>query len=172
MAKTTVLTDEQLRYKIRMDEIVEEIKQVEAEASDIMAIAAARMADIEAAARLKASSKDSYVGMLKAELMELFKQVPCSDAITQQKVKLVSGDVIVKKAKTNIECNNKEALLRWCKVNASEYVDQKVVETPKWGELKKNLSIVDGNIMNTETGEVIELEGLEIVEVGEKLEIK
>ena len=36
-----------------------------------------------------------------------------------------------------------------------------IVEKPKWGEFKKRLEIVGGQIVNTETGEIVE--GVEIV---------
>lgn len=63
-------------------------------------------------------------------------------------------------------------MLEWGKNNASEYIEQKVIETFKWAEFKKNLEITeDGQIINTETGELV-TEGITVVDVPEEVIIK
>lgn len=92
-------------------------------------------------------------------------------AKTQESYKLTKGSIIYKYPKTNL-VPDREVLLESVKKveGLEEYVEQK--ENLKWGEFKKRLQAVSGLIVDKETGQVLELEGLDIEEVPGEYTVK
>ena len=91
---------------------------------------------------------------------------------TQKKVKLLSGDVIVKKSKLDFEKDN-EALLKWAQENnRDELINRKEVLSFKWADFKKELLTTPSGIVEVATGEVLDIPGLEVIKTEEKMEIK
>lgn len=90
---------------------------------------------------------------------------------TQKKYALASGDLIIKKAKKDFKRDSNK-IIEYMK-DKKEYEDYiQYKPSLKWADLKKHLEIIDGNILNKETGEVLEIEGLEIETKPEELQIK
>ena len=76
--------------------------------------------------------------------------------------KLPSGTLKLKKSKVELD-HDKDKLLEYVKEN--KLVDFiKTSESLKWAEFKKQLDIQGNTIVNKETGEIIETDGLSIVE--------
>lgn len=82
---------------------------------------------------------------------------------TQQSYKLSNGSMVFKFPKSNLK-PDRELLLESLKKADIKGKDNFIEQTEKlkWAELKKRLSIKGNLIVDNETGEVIELEGLEI----------
>lgn len=120
---------------------------------------------IQEAAETKFSNS---TGFLRGKLLEYFGTVAHQETKTQESYKLPSGTLVQKKAKLDLE-HDDETLLRFLKESGdTEYI--KVTEKVAWGDLKKALTMVDGAVVNKETGEVVE--GVTIIEKPEQFEIK
>lgn len=174
MATKKVEVDERvIAVKSQMDGKVYEIIMLKKQKAEIVALRDVRIEEIKASADGKVEKIDSRIEQLESELRVLFDQVPNKEAKTQSKVTLLSGDVVVKKSFLDID-PKKDILLKNVETNGlSEFVKIKEVREFDWAGLKKVLKIQeDGSIIHTETGEVLEIEGLEVVTKPEQLVIK
>ena len=93
---------------------------------------------------------DHRVAYFTALLEDYFKQVPARDTKTQRKYSLPAGDMILTKEKADFKAADEERLLSWCLTNDPDLV--KTTVAPKWAEIKKRLSCVEGMIIDSETG--------------------
>jgi c-di-AMP phosphodiesterase-like protein len=85
---------------------------------------------------------------------------------------LPSGKLVLKKDKEDFKLD-KEKVLNYIKENKEEYKEFiKTKEYLAWGDMKKNLIIDDGKIVDKSTGEVLEIEGLDIEIKPGEFEIK
>lgn len=174
MSRKAVLDIDQraLEVKVEMDNLVEDIMELDAkivELETMFKMQVERLKD-------KFEEKQFYFKAQKEEkkkhLRELFEQVPQSETKTQRKVQLINGDVVVKKSKLDFE-KDATKLLEWAqKNNREEFINKKEVLSFKWADFKKNLVIEDENIIDTQTGEMLEIDGLDVVTKSEELEIK
>lgn len=90
---------------------------------------------------------------LLVKLGEYFDTVEHKKTKTQETYQLLSGKLILKKPKQVLSPDN-EALLKWCKENAPDFV--KVTESVAWGELKKRVMISGDSAFYAGTGEAID----------------
>lgn len=87
---------------------------------------------------------------------------------TQEKYRLPSGEIIKKYPSPEFK-RDESRLLKWLDDNdLREYSEIKI--TPKWGELKKVTQVVNGQVIYTETGEIVE--GVELIERPPAIEFK
>ena len=174
MAKKTVEIDErEVQIKAQMDAKVEEIHQVEKEQAELQALLDARINEIKLSFEGKFNALSSRKDFLMTEVRTLFSQVTAKETKTQAKVTLLSGDVVVKKATVKIDYDKKVLLENAEATGLMEYVKTKEVKDFDWTGLKAKLEIQeDGSIVNTETGEVVEIEGLSVLPVAESMVIK
>ncbi len=161
-----------LEVKVEMDNLVEDIMELDAKIAELEALFKMQVERLKD----KFEEKQFYFKAQKEEkeryLRELFEQVPQSETKTQRKVQLINGDVVVKKAKVDFE-KDATKLLEWAKENQREdLINKKEVLSFKWAEFKKNLTIVEDSIIDAETGEMLEIDGLGVVTKAEELEIK
>ena len=171
--KVIEVNEREIQVKALMDSKVEEIHQVEKEQAELQALLDARIEDIKASFEGKFNSLTSKKDFLMAELRTLFEQVTAKETKTQAKVTLLSGDVVVKKATVKLEYDKKVLLENAEAAGLSEYIKTKEVQEFDWATLKAKLEIQeDGSIVNTETGEVVEIEGLSVLPVAESMVIK
>ena len=174
MAKKVVEVDERvIAVQAQMDEKVEEIHQVEQEQAELQALLDTRIQKIRDSFQGKFDSLNSRKEYLMTELRTLFDQVPHKETKTQAKVTLLSGDVVVKKATVKLDYDKKVLLENAEQTGLGEYITTKEVKDFDWASLKAKLEIQeDGSIINTETGEVLEIEGLGVLPVAEQVVIK
>lgn len=172
-AKKVEIDERVIAIQAQMDEKVYEIRMLDKQESELNALLEVRIEQIEASHREKKERIGSRREQLKSELRVLFEQVPSKDAKSQSKVTLLSGDVVVKKPFLDFE-PKKDILLKNAEINGlSDFVKTKEVKDFDWAGLKKMLRIQeDGSIIHTETGEVLEIEGLSVVTKPEQLVIK
>nr|DAT81675.1 MAG TPA: hypothetical protein [Caudoviricetes sp.] len=174
MAKKIVEVDERVvAIQAQMDEKVEEIHQVEQEQAELQALLDARIQKIKDSFQGKIDTLNSRKDYLMTELRTLFDQVPHKETKTQAKVTLLSGDVVVKKATVKLDYDKKVLLENAEQTGLTEYIKTKEVQDFDWASLKAKLQIQeDGSIVNVETGEVLEIEGLSVLPVAEQVVIK
>ena len=105
---------------------------------------------------------------LKSLLAEYFMQVPHKETKTQETYKLLSGSLVMKKASQKI-IKDDEKLIDYFKANElNEFI--KVKETPDWAGYKQHVEISGDNVIDAETGEIIE--ALSIEEVPASFDVK
>ena len=91
---------------------------------------------------------------LKGCLAEYFQTAPHKSTKTQEAYKLLSGSLVVKLPKQTMVKNDSELLDYFHKNDMQEYI--KTEEKPAWADFKANLSIMDGKVVDTITGEVVD----------------
>ena len=156
---------------LELENIVEEIITKRAEKAQFQQLFADKVAQLRMALDNKTEQLDKDIYYLTQTARVEFEQLPSKATKTQRKLSLLSGDFIVKLPTRKLEAD-KTVLLQWGRTNASEYVDQKIVESFKWADFKKHLQITeDGQVVNTETGEVVS-EGVSVIDVAEEVIIK
>ena len=174
MAKKTIEIDPAVvQKKAAMDNLVQEIKEIDYSIEELTQIYAAQqeaLKDNYESKRLPLTDKRSF---LLGQLVALFSEVPAtSDTKTQKKVSLLNGDVVIKKASSKLDYD-KAKLLEWAKANGmNELISTKEVEDFKWSEYKARLVVTECGIVDTETGELVEVEGLTVQEVPEEVQVK
>ena len=174
MSRKAVLDIDQraLEVKVEMDNLVEDIMELDTKIAELEAMFKMQVERLKD----KFEEKQFYFKAQKEEkeryLRELFEQVPQSETKTQRKVQLINGDVVVKKSKLDFE-KDVTKLLEWAqKNNREDLINKKEVLSFKWADFKKQLVIDDENIIDTQTGEMIVIDGLDVVTKSEELEIK
>ena len=170
---TTIELDAQtIQLKVEMDNIVESIKGIDYELLELEALLKAQIEQLKARFEQKQYLLKGKREKLQIQLRVLFEQVPQSETKTQRKVKLLNGDVVVKKARLDFEKDG-DKLLEWAKENnRDELINRKEVLSFKWADFKKRLVPTDCGIVDVETGETLEIEGLVPIMKLEELEIK
>lgn len=160
-----------IQNKARMDEIVEEFKVIEVSEAERKAILLERIQKLTEQSEDKGVCAGARKRHLQEELKVLMDTVPKSETKTQYKVALLCGDVILKKAKKDYDKDTNK-LLQWAlENNLVEFVKTK--QEFDWAKFKDTLEIIeDGVIINKETGEVMNMDGLGTKDVPEELVIK
>lgn len=102
------------------------------------------------------------VEFFESKLREYFEQVEdkAKETKTQKVYKLPSGSLKIKKEVTSFDYD-KVKLLEYAEKEKLEDLI-KVTKDFKWADFKKNLEIKGESIINKETGEIVEIEGLKL----------
>lgn len=156
---------------VQMDNLVEDFKSITEQIESFMQIRDRKIKAVNEQYEEKVAPLNKELEYIKAQLRVLADQVPQKEAKTQSKVELLSGSVVIKKP-TQTLVADKDKLIEWAKENAmNDYIDEKVVQSFKWKELKADLDIVDGQVVNKITGEIM-AEGVTIEDKPEEVVIK
>lgn len=124
-------------------------------------IAEQQIAEIDMKMRQEEKAFERRTSFLKECLRQYFSTVPHKATKTQESYKLLSGSLVMKLGGLKM-IKDDEKLVEYFRQNdQAEYI--KTVETPKWAEFKKNLSIVDGNVIDTTTGAIVDVIKVESV---------
>lgn len=174
MAVKKVEVDERVTaVQAQMDERVYEIRLLDQEKEELDALLDKRIEQLKAAHAEKIEKIGNRREQLITELRVLFDQVPHKETKTQAKVTLLSGDVVVKKPTLEFDYDKKVLLENAELTGLTEYIKTKEVRDFDWTGFKSKLEIQeDGSIINTETGEVVEIEGLSVLPKAEQVVIK
>lgn len=156
--------------QVRMDNLVEDYKSLSEEIATLIALKDAKVEKIITECEWKVDRKKESQNLIVAELRVLAEQVPQKETKTQSKVTLLSGDVVIKKPKQTLVAD-KDKLIEWAiEQERSDLIDEKTVRCFKWAEYKKDIDIVDGHVIDTATGEIVD--GVTVEEEPEKVVIK
>lgn len=118
--------------------------------------------------KLAKEQHDYRVQYFTGLLQDYFGSVPARETKTQRKYSLPSGDMILSKERTDFRAADEEKLLSWCLTHDPDLV--KTVVSPKWMEIKKRLTDVEGMIVDSETG--LFVDGVEIETKPEEFKVK
>lgn len=156
---------------VQMDNLVEDFKSITEQIESFVHIRDRKIQSVNEQYEEKVGPLNKELEYIKAQLRVLADQVPQKEAKTQSKVELLSGSVVIKKP-TQTLVADKDKLIEWAKENAmNNYIDENVVQSFKWKELKADLYIVDGQVVNKITGEIM-TEGVTIEDKPEEVVIK
>ena len=108
---------------------------------------------------------------LKGKMLLYCKSMKMKESKTMKKKILLDGTIQIKKASEKMVVDD-EKLMKWARDHKPELIATKEVSKVKWSELKENLVIADGSIIDKISGEIIDKEVIGIVKESEKLEIK
>lgn len=174
MAKKLEVNQEVIAIRSRIDNMVDEVKQVDANIAEFEALYMARLKELEEQYQSKVMTLEAKRERLIGEINAYFEMSEPKETKTQYKLSLLAGDVIRKKATVKLK-PNKDKLLEWAKVNDLERIRTKVVEEIDWAGIKEELVIqldAEGNnvVMNITTGEIMDC--VEVEEVKERIEVK
>lgn len=147
-------TKEQLvesdRYKLALENKIKDLQEK---------LKKAKEEDMHLKAR-----RDTYLTQYFETIPDEFKK----KTKTQEKFRLPSGEIIKKYPGPEFKRDD-EKLKDWLVENKmSEYIEVKT--TPKWGELKKSTKVAGGQVVLTDTGEIIK--GVEVIERPPVMEFK
>lgn len=163
-------TNTDMKLLTWVDNIVEETLKLKASMDEWDAMLKAKIESITSKVNDEKGKLQRAIDYNMAQIKTQLPNLQLKDSKTQQSLKTVSGQIVVKKATQKLEAD-KEKLLTFAKANnLNQFI--KVKEEFNWAEYKKGFSISDGHIINTATGETVSLDGLSIVDVEEKLEVK
>lgn len=136
---------------------VKKIKEAEREQNRLLALIDEERADLNVREQ---EIIDNYVKKtdgLKVLLEEYLRKQYANDEARETKTQityqLLSGKLVYKKSGLELK-HNADVLVNWCKEHLPDAV--KVTYAPKWGEIKKNIKIVDGIPVYAPTGEVVD----------------
>lgn len=149
------------QYKKSSDEwACQKIAEEKAELDRIKALGESQIEKIQQ--RLDAAQRryENGTRFLTGKLAEYFETVPHKTTKTKRSYRLLSG-TLVKKIGGSTMKQDDDALLAYLKASGNEDMIQNT-EKPKWGEFKKRLEIVGGQIVDKTTGELVE--GVQIIE--------
>lgn len=156
-------TEEREAWKIKndieADKALERLQVMEAEYKRLEMVANARIQEFQDKLKVEEEKLEREQSFIKARLQEYFMTVDTKETKTQKSYKLPSGVLKEKKEQQVIEKDDAK-LLEFLKREYPELV--KVKEVPDWVNFKKKLVIEGNSILNTETGEIIEVEGLRV----------
>jgi len=149
----------------KADWALEQIKEKEEERDRLIDIAKEKIQDLNLQIEALEAKCSNETGYLKGLLAEYFNTVPHKETKTQETYQLLTGKLVYKKPSVKIN-HDDEKLIEW--LSETEYVETK--QALKWGEYKKNLIVQGDDVIDTETGEVVEACSIE--EVPASFEVK
>ncbi|MHC1749293.1 MAG: host-nuclease inhibitor Gam family protein [Cellulosilyticaceae bacterium] len=165
------MEDYELDIKLKMDQLVTIIKEKEEEIEDLKQLLDRRIEELTLIYNTKKETIEKSIIYMEGELKALFEKIESKDTKTQRKVVLLAGDVIIKKPTQTFEYEKKKLEL-WAEENKPELLENKISKEFKWQEFKEKLAIYQNQIIDVETGETINIDGLAIKNIDEKLIIK
>ena len=181
MAKKIELDERVLKIQAQLDEKIEYVNDLNTEKAQLEALYKSKLEALKAQFDKKVESIQGNVDYTMQEIRVLFDQVPHKSTATQEKVSVLSGDVVLKKASVDFDYD-KKTLLEQAQRQLQEpltdqflatYIKTKEVSDFDWAKFKEKLVIGDNfEIIDALTGEVIQLEGLKVIQKPEQLIIK
>ncbi|MBU5439468.1 host-nuclease inhibitor Gam family protein [Tissierella sp. MSJ-40] len=141
---------EKARYKLALENKIKNLQD--------------KLRKVEDEERTAIEKRNSYLIEYFETIDEKFKK----KTKTQEKYRLPSGEIVKKYPGPEFK-RDIDKLLGWIENNKlNDYVEVK--KSPKWSELKKQTKVVNGQVIFSDTGEIVE--GVEVIERSPVLEFK
>ncbi len=141
------------------DWCLDKIRESKAEYSRFEMVANAKIQQIQEVLKKQKRECDNEVNFFEWKLREYFETVKTEDTKTLKKYKLPSGQLKMKKSSITFDYD-KNKLLEVAEKDEGMNHYIKVKKDFDWANFKRNLAIEGNSIVNKETGEIIEIEGL------------
>lgn len=152
------------------DWCLDKIRESKAEYNRFEMVAKAKIQQIEEALKKQKQKCDGEVNFFEGKLREYFETVEKQETKTLKKYKLPSGQLKAKKSTVTFNYDKKKLLDYAEKEKLKDLI--KVTKDFKWADFKKQLEIKDNEIINIETGEIIDIDGLTIETKSEEFSVE
>lgn len=159
----------QVTDDLKADWAIDKIKEVDAEFKRFEIVAKNKISQIQDALQVEQEKADRERSFFESKLREYFEGVKFKETKTQQSYKLPSGTLKMKKAKIDFDYDKKKLLEVAEKTQMVDYI--KIKKDFDWAEFKKTLQIKGTAIIDKETGEFVEIEGLGTKEKPEEFKV-
>ena len=140
------------------DWAIAQIKDAESERDRLIALAEEQIKDLQDCIEELKTKCENDTAFLRSCLAMYFETVPSKETKTQKTYKLLSGTLVFKKPSVKIN-HDDDKLIEY--LEGTEFVETK--KSLKWGEYKKVLTISGNDVIDSETGEVVEACSIEDV---------
>lgn len=151
--------DERKGFSINNDVVadwaIRKIADERKELERLRDIAEQQIAEIDMKMRQEEKNFEKRTSFLKECLRQYFNIVPHKTTKTQESYKLLSGSLVMKLGGLKMVKDDARLVEYFHQNGLSEYIKTK--EEPKWAEFKKNLSIINGNVIDTTTGAIVDV---------------
>lgn len=163
--------DWKIKDDLSADWAIDKIRETNAEYNRFEMVAKAKIQQIQEALQKEQEKRDREVSFFESKLREYFESIQVKETKTQKTYKLPSGTLKMKKSSMTFKYDKKKLIEVAEKYdNMTDYI--KIKKDFNWAEFKKNLEIKGNSIINKNTGEILEMEGLEIVEKPEEFKVE
>lgn len=178
VADTTILEEEKqaliaptndpkvLNY---VDKLVEEVKRMKAQQVEWDEVLKLKIEEAKAKVEDEKQKLQRAIDYNMAQIKVNFDQLESKETMTKKSIKLISGEVVLKKSKDDFDRDDKKLLAYFKENKLNDYIKTK--EEIDWSKFKKTLTIVDGHIVDSDGG-VLKIDGLGVKTIEEVLEIK
>ncbi len=178
VADTTILEEEKqaliaptndpkvLNY---VDKLVEEVKRMKAQQVEWDEVLKLKIEEAKAKVEDEKQKLQRAIDYNMAQIKVNFDQLESKETMTKKSIKLISGEVVLKKSKDDFDRDDKKLLAYFKENKLNDYIKTK--EEIDWSKFKKTLTIVDGHIVDSD-GVVLKIDGLGVKTTEEVLEIK
>lgn len=153
----------------KADWALRKISEDQQEFERIKAIAESQIMELQMRIAQEQAKVESKTSFLKGCLRSYFETVPHKSTKTQESYRLLSGSLVKKVATQKIVRPDDEDLIKYLRDSGQDCMIR-VEEKPAWADLKKNLQIIDGNVVDMSTGAIMDI--LKVEEVPEAFDIK
>lgn len=150
------------------DWAIRKIKEEAEEQDRLISLAESQIDDLENQINKIHTQYTYNTSYLKSLLAEYFATVKHEETKTQESYKLLSGSLVLKKPTTKIIKDDEKLVEYFKKNNLEKYI--KVSESPKWADFKSQVKVVGKDVVDNETGEIID--GLKTEEIPATFNVK
>ena len=163
-------TDFAIVSDLQAELYLKKIKRSREEHDRLVQLALDEIAEINEKVQSLDAKLESETGYFKKLLFDYFTKVSHKETKTQESYKLLSGSLVLKKP-TQKMAPDKERLLAYVKENnMPEFV--KVKEDIDWAAYKKECEIVDGKVVNVQTGDMLPEDVIAVEDVPGEFDVK
>lgn len=135
----------------KADWAITQIKEAEAERDRLITLAEEQIIDLNDRIEELKNKCINDTKYLRSCLAEYFETVPVKETKTQKTYKLLSGTLVFKKPSVKI-IHDDAKLIEFLK--DSEFIETK--QSIKWAEYKKLLTVSGDDVIDSETGEIVD----------------
>lgn len=156
---------------LKADWCLDKIRESQAKYERFETVAKNKIKQIESVLKKEKDKYKNEVSFFEGKLREYFETVETEETKTLKKYKLPSGQLKVKKGSTTFKYDKKKLVEVADKYeNMQDYI--KIKKDFDWANFRKNLEIKGNTIVNKETGEIIDIEGLDVETKPEEFKIE
>jgi len=155
LEKEEVLVEDQFTIKDdnTADWALRKIQEEEGERDRLIAIAENQIEQLKEQIEDISKKCDNTTAFMRSKLAEYFATVPHKNTKTQEKYKLLSGELVFTKPSVKI-VHDEDKLLEYLEESGGEDFI-KTTKKVNWAEYKKILALDGNNVIDTDTGEVV-----------------
>lgn len=172
--KAAVLTDEEKERLLQMDSKADEYILLKQQVQQLEELTEAKIELIKEQLEEKTKVKKERMEQLLLEIRAEANSVPLAETKTQYTRELTGCKVVIKKPSLTISHDDKAILqLAHEREDLKAYIKVNETESLDWSGLKATMQLTEsGMLVDAATGELVNIEGVMVVEKPERIEIQ